>query len=472
MFRWLGWLLFGFHGRIPRKLYWFAAAILTVAGIGVHLAMHGPKLSDPHAPITGPDLLVRLLFLISATAVTRKRLNDRGHKLWLTLLWLAMNLITLITLYYNPPDPDQITTSQAIFLAVTMVASLWFFIELGCLRGEQGPNSYGPDPLGSTDPIAPRHRRTIGENVRDGITGFAALIVVLFLGGFRIEPLVNRLMMPEMMRGEREVLRLREENGPAMAAQETAKAAYRAKDYDEALRQLTRAIELFGEDSRLAGPSYVWRAIVLERMNRSAEALDNYNKAVSVNPAASFAYAQRADLLTKLGRYEEALRDVDVAHADDPNSVWSYMDRGDLLAEARRHDEALVEFDKAMTAADETLGTTIWLYNKIATMLPAPEKEKYSELGERMISLRDERRAEVYTHRGNLFRITKEWDKALQDYAEALRLAPDSRSIYVNRGWLYEQQGKIGLARADYEKAATLGRNDEWLKNALERTRN
>jgi Tfp pilus assembly protein PilF len=89
-----------------------------------------------------------------------------------------------------------------------------------------------------------------------------------------------------------------------------------------------------------------------------------------------------------------------------------------------------------------------------------------------LIPHRDEERAKVYMHRGNLFRRMKERDKALHDYAQAVSLDPDSGRVYVNRGWLFEQQGRLDLARADYEKAATLVRNDEWLNDALRRTRN
>jgi uncharacterized membrane protein YhaH (DUF805 family) len=31
----------------------------------------------------------------------------------------------------------------------TLVIAIWFLIELGFLRGTQGPNQYGPDPLGT-----------------------------------------------------------------------------------------------------------------------------------------------------------------------------------------------------------------------------------------------------------------------------------------------------------------------------------
>jgi uncharacterized membrane protein YhaH (DUF805 family) len=30
---------------------------------------------------------------------------------------------------------------------VAFAISIWGFVELGCLRGTDGPNTYGPDPL-------------------------------------------------------------------------------------------------------------------------------------------------------------------------------------------------------------------------------------------------------------------------------------------------------------------------------------
>jgi uncharacterized membrane protein YhaH (DUF805 family) len=34
-----------------------------------------------------------------------------------------------------------------LFAAWLMIVGIWFFIELGCLRGTAGDNQYGPDPL-------------------------------------------------------------------------------------------------------------------------------------------------------------------------------------------------------------------------------------------------------------------------------------------------------------------------------------
>ena len=32
--------------------------------------------------------------------------------------------------------------------AIIVLISLWYLVELGLLKGTQGPNAYGPDPLG------------------------------------------------------------------------------------------------------------------------------------------------------------------------------------------------------------------------------------------------------------------------------------------------------------------------------------
>ena len=81
MMQWLAWLLFSFRGRIPRKSWWLAQAILLAAGTGIYIAMHGLKLPEPgDTRLTIPQVLVQLLFLVPGFAVTRKRLNDRGHR--------------------------------------------------------------------------------------------------------------------------------------------------------------------------------------------------------------------------------------------------------------------------------------------------------------------------------------------------------------------------------------------------------
>lgn len=473
MTHWLAWLLFDFRGRIPRKSWWLAQAILLAAGIGVYIAMHGLTLPKPRTPVTIPEILVQVLFLIPAFAVARKRLNDRGHRLWVTLLWLGLSGLGLIAAYFDLLDPEHLTVSEQVLLAVMMIVSLWLFIDLGFLRGERGPNSHGPDPLGTTEAGPARRGRTVGENIRDAVTGLAALIAVLSISGLGIgfQPLIERILIPSQLRQDMEVAKLRQANEPATKVHEEGVAASNAGDNDAALRHFSRAIDLFGNENLTSVRTYMWRGYVLERMNRLAEALADYDQALAINPDSVTARQRRAALLTRLGRYDQALKDLDAALEYEPDSAWIYMDRGDTLAEAGRYDEAFPEYEKATKAANDRYKTMIWLGEKLDAMLPEEQRQEHEKSLERVVGHRDDLLAQVHMHRGNVFRMMKETDKALSEYAEALRLDPDFGYIYANRGWLHEQQGRSVLARADYEKAAALMEPDDWLKRALERTK-
>ena len=107
-------LLFSFEGRINRKPYWMfilAVIAVTVVLVGVSMVI-GEKV--------GMILLVlfQILILWSALAVQAKRWHDRDKSAW----WLLMNL-------------------------VPVVGPIWVFVEAGCLRGTEGQNRFGPDPL-------------------------------------------------------------------------------------------------------------------------------------------------------------------------------------------------------------------------------------------------------------------------------------------------------------------------------------
>jgi uncharacterized membrane protein YhaH (DUF805 family) len=51
------------------------------------------------------------------------------------------------------PAAEYIVASivvAGIFSIIALAISIWLFVEIGFLRGTQGPNRFGPDPLGAT----------------------------------------------------------------------------------------------------------------------------------------------------------------------------------------------------------------------------------------------------------------------------------------------------------------------------------
>jgi uncharacterized membrane protein YhaH (DUF805 family) len=129
-----GWVLFSFEGRISRGRYWSALTlsslpVLILLGVAVYnlaLAMDDGYIETTSFHVEGVDALVLWTLGMAAMvpllwmnlAVTVKRWHDRNK----SGAWLLIGLIPYI-------------------------GALWSMIELGFLRGTEGPNTYGPDPL-------------------------------------------------------------------------------------------------------------------------------------------------------------------------------------------------------------------------------------------------------------------------------------------------------------------------------------
>jgi tetratricopeptide (TPR) repeat protein len=67
--------------------------------------------------------------------------------------------------------------------------------------------------------------------------------------------------------------------------------------------------------------------------------------------------------------------------------------------------------------------------------------------------------ATAFDNRGVAYRLKGEYDHALQDYEQAIRLNPDNANAFNNRGIIYRIKGNYDHAIADYDEAI-------WLKNS------
>ena len=133
-----------FDGRIGRKTFWIAMAVLTVAEIGGHFmaeAIQGDRLSA----------IVDFAFTYPEFAVAVKRAHDRGLPLWLLIAFFTagavLDLLTVLEMTGTDDEPSMLSVAIALPFSVLGVALLF---ELGFRKGTPGPNQHGPDPLART----------------------------------------------------------------------------------------------------------------------------------------------------------------------------------------------------------------------------------------------------------------------------------------------------------------------------------
>jgi uncharacterized membrane protein YhaH (DUF805 family) len=120
-------LLFGFRGRLTRAKFWlvalgiFVVELILFAALGGQAAMSAnPQESLPAiGPIAGIMIFIfGIVVTWIALAVAVKRYHDRDKSGWWVLI-----------------------------IFVPLVGGFWYLIECGFLRGTEGYNQYGADPL-------------------------------------------------------------------------------------------------------------------------------------------------------------------------------------------------------------------------------------------------------------------------------------------------------------------------------------
>jgi len=141
------------------------------------------------------------------------------------------------------------------------------------------------------------------------------------------------------------------------------------------------------------------RAVTLAQQNQSEAALRDFNRVIELNPGLSVAYRNRAELLASLGRFNEALSDYTRAIDGLPEVAALYRARGIALQRLGLFDRAAADLDHAIQLSPND-----------------PDN---------------------YTQRGNLAAERGDFERAANDLRRAVAIDPTWADAYRSLAWLH-----------------------------------
>ena len=168
----LMYLFTSFEGRIGRQQWWLGTIVMIVAILilsFVILPLLGLSMMSGFDPSHGPaalsgmfrraaiaQLVLTAVIAYPTTALMKKRLNDRDRPAWFVYLFWAPTVLSLLLgltgLSYKMTDmggammPSPSPIGWIVNLA-SFIIGVWALVELGFLKGTNGANQHGPDPL-------------------------------------------------------------------------------------------------------------------------------------------------------------------------------------------------------------------------------------------------------------------------------------------------------------------------------------
>ncbi|NEQ67167.1 MAG: tetratricopeptide repeat protein [Symploca sp. SIO2D2] len=226
------------------------------------------------------------------------------------------------------------------------------------------------------------------------------------------------------------------------------------EQYDKALQQFNRAIELepkYFEAIAERGMIYRW-------MKRYEEALQDFNLALELDPKDDWAITNRGVTYGIMERYEEALQDFNRALELDPKSDEAIAQRGVTYGIMERYEEALQDFNRALELdpkSDEAIANRGTAY-----MLMERYEEALQDF-DRAIEL-NPKSDEAIAQRGATYILMERYEKALQDFNQAIELNPKSDEVIANRGFTYILMACYEEALKDFNQAIELNPKYDW----------
>jgi tetratricopeptide (TPR) repeat protein/predicted aspartyl protease len=204
----------------------------------------------------------------------------------------------------------------------------------------------------------------------------------------------------------------------------TASASRR--DYEHALADLTRAIDLGP-----AEPGYFYeRGRAYWSSGHAEEALEDFGQAIKLQPSNVPALMARAELRVRRGDPAEAVSpDLDAADHAAPKEAGVRLELGNLYQRIHNYPVAIAQFDDWINA-----------HHRDDIQMPGARNA----------------RCRARALEG------KDLDRALDDCNFAVRQGPKVAAYLDSRGLVYLRQGKYDKAVADYDAALALDPKLAW----------
>lgn len=239
---------------------------------------------------------------------------------------------------------------------------------------------------------------------------------------------------------------LSENPNSADAYLKRADARIQLKDFDGAMSDYDQAVKV---NSNFV-ESYVKRADLKVRLGDPQSAITDYTEALRLNPKDAVAHTNRAIAYKLNGDFAKAADDCTWALNADPTALDALEERADCKMKANNLDGAIADY-KALFKKNKSKASHL-NYNMGRALMLKGNKAEAREYFDDAIEYHSRalknshKNAEDYMKRGLTYIEMQEPDKAIDDFENAIAIAPDDAVSHY-------QLGHLRLTMGDNKKA-------------------
>ncbi len=202
---------------------------------------------------------------------------------------------------------------------------------------------------------------------------------------------------------------------------------------------------------------YYHRGYLYYRLEHYQKAVNDFDKAIEINPNYRDAMYQKACCNRVLKNYKESLNGFDLVLKLEPENYVNYWSRGRVKVDMAKYSEALVDYNKALNLIDKP---NVNLYRDRAVVLDTLGLHKEALADYRKCIKNNNNDYVAHSNIGVLYSKLGELDKSKYHLNKAIKIEPTFYQAYLNRGIVYYQQGDYALALNDFNHCEKINSKD------------
>ena len=222
------------------------------------------------------------------------------------------------------------------------------------------------------------------------------------------------------------------------------------KRHNEAFQDFSKALELTETEEFV----YFYRGLLFYELNQFDLAFNDFNAALKCDSEMAEAYNGRGQIYQIWNQFDEALSDYNQSILYNPSLIDSNFKRGQIFQKQGEASKAIIEY-------------TITIRSKPKYYLAYNGRGLcYERLGMYEKALQDfheaaridRTSANVYRHQGRQYENLEKYHRAIQSYSNSIGLTP-SYKAFIDRGVIHRYLGSYDKAIEDFGEALQLSKS-------------
>ena len=256
------------------------------------------------------------------------------------------------------------------------------------------------------------------------------------------------------------------------------------EEYSKAIEDCSEAIRL----NPSYGDAFLDRGLAHKDNNEYDLAIQDYDQAIKLNPKDAVAFNDRGGAYASDGKFDRAAQDFTQAIVLDPTDSRAYSNRGAVYYTKQEYDLAIPDLDQAIKLSphdSDSMRYRGWAKQKSGDKaggdadVAASEREEARQKNvaqcknsngdvqiascSALIEAGQEAKGDlnlIYARRGMAYLGKKDYDRAIDDFDQSIKLDPSFAALFYLRGNTYGLKAQFDRAIPDFSQAIKLDPED------------